>query len=510
MVKFERIRQLYVERHSDPHITSWLHASKDISGLQERHSAHCQAVEHVLSLLRKQASVTVTSVTREQFSSATRHEADLVVTVGGDGTLLAAAHGLADDVPLVGINSDPSPAAVMPVNGGDGTGGVGPGGHMGADLLPPAPHLGRGVRSTGALCAATAANAEVLLEQILAGERHPAAVRRIRTVINGCGTLLPPALNDVFISNPCPAGVSRLSLSGRFVRSSGLRVCSAMGATAAMRSAGGLPMHPLSPLLQYMVVEPIADPSTTMAGAGASTAMVMTRADGTAGMLTAGGEATARTAHAGHVGVPDTSLAANCCTRPEVPDGSSAGGPGAVTSGHVVGLAEMHAVEGLVRTAGALQPRKGTPEASMRDGAPPGVHESIGWPPGESPPSSSASFLRASQGLGGKGASGPCVGMSKDFRAHEECQMAEKVMAQMPALISAAASTRPRTLPPLHGFVQPECHLCVAWASRRGTLWVDGTHVAHPLNLGDQVVLCVDERPLWLFRRDPPRWEDMP
>lgn len=41
-------------------------------------------------------------------------------------------------------------------------------------------------------------------------------------------------------------------------RSSGLRVCSAAGSTAAMLSGGGLPMPILSRELQYMVREPIS------------------------------------------------------------------------------------------------------------------------------------------------------------------------------------------------------------------------------------------------------------
>lgn len=42
------------------------------------------------------------------------------------------------------------------------------------------------------------------------------------------------------------------------IRSSGLRVSTAAGSTAAMHSAGGFPMPILSPDLQYMVREPIS------------------------------------------------------------------------------------------------------------------------------------------------------------------------------------------------------------------------------------------------------------
>lgn len=33
---------------------------------------------------------------------------DLVISVGGDGTLLQASHFLDDSVPIVGVNSDPT------------------------------------------------------------------------------------------------------------------------------------------------------------------------------------------------------------------------------------------------------------------------------------------------------------------------------------------------------------------------------------------------------------------
>lgn len=35
---------------------------------------------------------------------------DLVVTVGGDGTLLQASHFMDDSIPVLGVNSDPTKA----------------------------------------------------------------------------------------------------------------------------------------------------------------------------------------------------------------------------------------------------------------------------------------------------------------------------------------------------------------------------------------------------------------
>ncbi|CAN0467163.1 unnamed protein product, partial [Laminaria digitata] len=37
-------------------------------------------------------------------------QVDLVISVGGDGTALSSSHFLGDNIPLVGVNSDPSRA----------------------------------------------------------------------------------------------------------------------------------------------------------------------------------------------------------------------------------------------------------------------------------------------------------------------------------------------------------------------------------------------------------------
>lgn len=37
-------------------------------------------------------------------------QVDLVISVGGDGTVLSASHFLGDNIPLVGVNSDPNRA----------------------------------------------------------------------------------------------------------------------------------------------------------------------------------------------------------------------------------------------------------------------------------------------------------------------------------------------------------------------------------------------------------------
>ncbi|KAK4576885.1 hypothetical protein RGQ29_027427 [Quercus rubra] len=136
---------------------------------------------------------------------------DLVITVGGDGTLLQASHFMDDSVPVVGVNSDPTQIEEVEQFSNE----------FDAN------------RSTGHLCAATVNNFQQVLDDILEVVSHK--------------LLSTYALNDILIAHPCPATLSRFSFNS-----------TASGSTAAMLSAGGFPMPILSQDLQYMVREPIS------------------------------------------------------------------------------------------------------------------------------------------------------------------------------------------------------------------------------------------------------------
>ncbi|KAL8167617.1 hypothetical protein V2J09_009116 [Rumex salicifolius] len=173
------------------------------------------------------------------------HNVDLVVRVGGDGTLLQASRFIDDSVPILGLNSDPTQLKEV---------------EKLSNEFDPA-------RSTGYLCAATVENFERVLDDILAKRRAPSELSRMSISINS-KLVWSPALNDVLIAHPSPAAVSRFSFRVKKggeaqtalldSRSSGLRVSTATGSTAAMLSAGGLVMPVLSRELQYMVRESIS------------------------------------------------------------------------------------------------------------------------------------------------------------------------------------------------------------------------------------------------------------
>jgi NAD+ kinase len=150
---------------------------------------------------------------------------NLIVTIGGDGTVLAASHKTLD-IPLIGINSDPE-------------------------------------RSVGYFCAARVEGAEKTFDEYIQGNLQLFELHRLRIEIDGvtCG---PPALNDVLVANCNPAATTRYTLvAGNRTerhRCSGLWISTPAGSTAGIRSAGGvvLPLH--MPLLQYLVREPAISP----------------------------------------------------------------------------------------------------------------------------------------------------------------------------------------------------------------------------------------------------------
>jgi NAD+ kinase len=145
--------------------------------------------------------------------------ARLVISVGGDGTLLTTSHWVTGAA-LLGVNSAPR-------------------------------------SSVGYLTFARRATLAKILARIESADLQPLPVARIETEIEG--KILPPALNDVLVAHAQPAATSRYRLAlGRRAedhRSSGLWVATAAGSTAGIRSAGGQPMALEERRLQFRARE---------------------------------------------------------------------------------------------------------------------------------------------------------------------------------------------------------------------------------------------------------------
>ena len=147
---------------------------------------------------------------------------DLVVTVGGDGTLLDASHMIGASTPLLGINSAPA-------------------------------------SSIGFFCGGVKGAAKATLAKALAGKLTGAELTRMCVELNG-KVLQARVLNEALFCHASPAATSRYILelpAGREdQRSSGLWIGPAAGSTAAQKSAGGKVLKLESLNIQYVVREP--------------------------------------------------------------------------------------------------------------------------------------------------------------------------------------------------------------------------------------------------------------
>lgn len=171
--------------------------------MRAAHEAHEATLIEVERALRA-AGVGSARVYRARLRPAMTEGRRLVISLGGDGTLLDASHKVGA-TPVLGVNSDTA-------------------------------------HSVGFLCAAHRGTFAALLAQVLAGRLKPTVVRRVGGAIDG--TPLPfPVLNDVLVAHKNPAATSRVLVEHRGVvedqKSSGIWVSTAAGSTAAMSSAGG-------------------------------------------------------------------------------------------------------------------------------------------------------------------------------------------------------------------------------------------------------------------------------
>lgn len=152
-------------------------------------------------------------------------QTDLIITVGGDGTALAASH-FAGHSPLFGINSAPE-------------------------------------TSTGFFCLANPKNYRRYLKQILFGKRRPLLLPRLAAYLNG-KKLKPYGINELLFASKLQGETARYLIQignhREGHKSSGVWVATGTGSTAAIYSAGGKKDSLLTKRLQYKVREPFRFP----------------------------------------------------------------------------------------------------------------------------------------------------------------------------------------------------------------------------------------------------------
>lgn len=226
--------QLYAVEKREPKVRAMIRRGAPTARILLRsHEVHEHARATVVEACRR-AGAHVKELYRAHMRSVAR--VDLVVTVGGDGTVLDASHRVGT-VPLLGVNSNPE-------------------------------------RSVGFLTGTDAAGFEKVLHEVLDGSLSPRRLMRLAVTLNG-RDLRVPILNDLLFTHANPAAMSRYKLQNgarsEEHKSSGVWVATPTGSTAAISSAGGDTQPMDDRRFQWRVREPYARPGKVVAMKGGYT-----------------------------------------------------------------------------------------------------------------------------------------------------------------------------------------------------------------------------------------------
>jgi NAD+ kinase len=212
--------QIYVRERRHERIQQLVAAGEPAAlQLLRAHEDHMQSLEAARQAL---LSLGAAAKFRHRSHDAHAKDVDLVVTLGGDGTLLWASHLVGADTPLIAINTAPR-------------------------------------ASVGYFCAGKNAEIGSVLAAALAGKLRETSLTRMQVMLDG-KRISSRVLNDALFCHECPASTSRYGLHfGRVTeehKSSGVWIGPAAGSTAAQHSAGGKILPVRSQLLQFVVREP--------------------------------------------------------------------------------------------------------------------------------------------------------------------------------------------------------------------------------------------------------------
>ncbi len=212
--------QIYVRERRHAHIEQLVKdRDPSVRRLVRAHQAHLGTIEAARKTLTK---LGVDAQFRHRSDHKHTQTVDLVVTLGGDGTLLWASHLVAWNTPILAINTAPKD-------------------------------------SVGYFCAGTRREMPELLSEALSGKLAQTKLTRMQVSVND-EVLSQRVLNDALYCHDCPASTSRYTLRvGRTMelqKSSGVWIGPAAGSSAAQQSAGGQVLPIEAEELQYVVREP--------------------------------------------------------------------------------------------------------------------------------------------------------------------------------------------------------------------------------------------------------------
>lgn len=193
-----------------------------LARLKNAHVEH-YATLHALRVALDQRGISRDEISREHEKPPRIHY-DAVVTVGGDGTLLAASQKIDTDMRVYGVRSSES--------------------------------------SVGYLCCAGPQDIAGLVQGIIEDSLPTSLVARVAARVDRVDAepvTTPPVLNDFLYTNANPAATTRYRLAhngqDEAHRSSGIWVATAVGSTAAIFAAGGERRPLTETLFQFRVRE---------------------------------------------------------------------------------------------------------------------------------------------------------------------------------------------------------------------------------------------------------------
>ena len=188
--------------------------TKDIEKMKKSHEEQKKTLDLVVSYLGKQ-NIDLRVLYRAELQKFTHIHADLLISIGGDGTFLEVSHYV-EGAPLLGINSDPE-------------------------------------NSVGFFCFSDRHNFIKVFNN-LEVIKHT-KLNRLELEING-KKIKERVLDDILIAHNNPAAVTRYELSTKDYsekgKGSGLLICTAAGSTAFMYSEDGKLMDINSDEMQFL------------------------------------------------------------------------------------------------------------------------------------------------------------------------------------------------------------------------------------------------------------------
>lgn len=189
------------------------------------HDRHHESLNIVNSIVNKYGTVFNISVANVGVLSELP-KVTMIITVGGDGTMLGASHNINSDTPVLGVNSDPQ-------------------------------------TSVGFFCTSTAQDIESYIQSVIEGKFEKTVLTRMMVKKNN-RIITQRVLNDVLYCHTNPATTSSYIIEKRVAdavvfnesqKSSGFWIGPAAGSTGARRSAGFNPMDLSSSEIQLCVRE---------------------------------------------------------------------------------------------------------------------------------------------------------------------------------------------------------------------------------------------------------------